>query len=263
MGLYANSAPVDVIIATWPWGAYLGDESAGQRHPRQGLELAAKQPRRRDPARQGLGLLPQLDPRQDRVGQRRLRRGDPARRARLRLRGLGREHLRRPRGGDPDPAAHRLDPRRDQPQVGDPDRPRPRLHRGRARHRPRRALPRRGGLPDRHGGRDGAGAGDRRSRDRRPRRDHPPHAGEIHGRPARARRGVPRVARLRRRPGRRRGRDGARSAPRRSSRPTRRSGELPLPPSGRRGRPRAPRAPGPSGPTRSLRTRKAVLRWNR
>src|SRR6201995_1143179 len=30
MGLYANSAPVDVIIATWPWGAYLGDESAGQ-----------------------------------------------------------------------------------------------------------------------------------------------------------------------------------------------------------------------------------------
>ncbi|HTT95215.1 MAG TPA: branched-chain amino acid transaminase [Solirubrobacterales bacterium] len=30
MGLYANSAPVDVIIATWPWGAYLGDESAGR-----------------------------------------------------------------------------------------------------------------------------------------------------------------------------------------------------------------------------------------
>jgi branched-chain amino acid aminotransferase len=29
MGLYANSAPVDVIIAAWPWGAYLGDESAG------------------------------------------------------------------------------------------------------------------------------------------------------------------------------------------------------------------------------------------
>jgi branched-chain amino acid aminotransferase len=30
MGLFANSAPVDVIIATWPWGAYLGDESAGK-----------------------------------------------------------------------------------------------------------------------------------------------------------------------------------------------------------------------------------------
>ena len=27
MGLYAKSAPVDVMIAAWPWGAYLGDEA--------------------------------------------------------------------------------------------------------------------------------------------------------------------------------------------------------------------------------------------
>jgi branched-chain amino acid aminotransferase len=26
MGLYAKSAPVDVIVAVWPWGAYLGEE---------------------------------------------------------------------------------------------------------------------------------------------------------------------------------------------------------------------------------------------
>lgn len=26
MGLYAKSAPIDVIIATWPWGSYLGEE---------------------------------------------------------------------------------------------------------------------------------------------------------------------------------------------------------------------------------------------
>ncbi len=26
MGLYASSAPVDVMVATWPWGAYLGEE---------------------------------------------------------------------------------------------------------------------------------------------------------------------------------------------------------------------------------------------
>ena len=26
MGLYAPSAPVDVIVAVWPWGAYLGEE---------------------------------------------------------------------------------------------------------------------------------------------------------------------------------------------------------------------------------------------
>ena len=30
MGLYAKSAPVDVIVAVWPWGAYLGEE--GKRH---------------------------------------------------------------------------------------------------------------------------------------------------------------------------------------------------------------------------------------
>jgi branched-chain amino acid aminotransferase len=26
MGLYAKSAPVDVMVATWPWGSYLGEE---------------------------------------------------------------------------------------------------------------------------------------------------------------------------------------------------------------------------------------------
>jgi branched-chain amino acid aminotransferase len=30
MGLFAKSAPVDVVIAVWPWGAYLGDE--GKQH---------------------------------------------------------------------------------------------------------------------------------------------------------------------------------------------------------------------------------------
>jgi branched-chain amino acid aminotransferase len=30
MGLYAHSAPIDVIIAAWPWGSYLGDD--GKRH---------------------------------------------------------------------------------------------------------------------------------------------------------------------------------------------------------------------------------------
>ncbi|MDP9189530.1 MAG: branched-chain amino acid transaminase, partial [Actinomycetota bacterium] len=27
MGLYAQSAPIEMIVAAWPWGAYLGDES--------------------------------------------------------------------------------------------------------------------------------------------------------------------------------------------------------------------------------------------
>ena len=30
MGLYAKSAPIEVIIAVWPWGAYLGEE--GKKH---------------------------------------------------------------------------------------------------------------------------------------------------------------------------------------------------------------------------------------
>ena len=95
MGLYAD-APMEVIIAVWPWGAYLGEE--GKRRasaPRS--RAGGGSPATPDPARQGLRPVPELDPRQDRVGERRLRRGDPARRARLRLRGLGREHLPRPR----------------------------------------------------------------------------------------------------------------------------------------------------------------------
>ena len=97
MGLYAPDAPVDVMIAVWPWGAYLGEEGK-----RKGIrakvsswrQISHRQP---DPAREGLGPVPELDPRQDRERQGRLRRGDPARRPGLRLRGLGREHLRRPR----------------------------------------------------------------------------------------------------------------------------------------------------------------------
>lgn len=30
MGLYAKSAPIDVVVAAWPWGSYLGDE--GKKH---------------------------------------------------------------------------------------------------------------------------------------------------------------------------------------------------------------------------------------
>ncbi len=30
MGLFAQGAPIDVIVATWPWGAYLGEE--GKKH---------------------------------------------------------------------------------------------------------------------------------------------------------------------------------------------------------------------------------------
>ena len=49
MGLYAQSAPVDVIVAVWPWGAYLGEESK-----RTGIRAKVSSWRRISPA----GLIP-------------------------------------------------------------------------------------------------------------------------------------------------------------------------------------------------------------
>jgi len=49
MGLYAQSAPVDVIVAVWPWGAYLGDEAK-----RSGVRAKVSSWRRISPA----GLIP-------------------------------------------------------------------------------------------------------------------------------------------------------------------------------------------------------------
>jgi branched-chain amino acid aminotransferase len=49
MGLYAQNAPVDVSIAVWPWGAYLGDE--GKRH---GVRAKVSSWRRLSPS----GLIP-------------------------------------------------------------------------------------------------------------------------------------------------------------------------------------------------------------
>jgi len=49
MGLYADSAPIDVMIAVWPWGAYLGE--AGKAH---GIRAKVSSWRRISPA----GLIP-------------------------------------------------------------------------------------------------------------------------------------------------------------------------------------------------------------
>ncbi len=49
MGLYAPSAPVDVIVAVWPWGAYLGEEAK-----RTGVRAKVSSWRRISPA----GLIP-------------------------------------------------------------------------------------------------------------------------------------------------------------------------------------------------------------
>ena len=49
MGLYAQSSPIEVTVAVWPWGAYLGDE--GKRH---GIRAKVSSWRRISPA----GLIP-------------------------------------------------------------------------------------------------------------------------------------------------------------------------------------------------------------
>ena len=49
MGLYAKSAPVEVIVAVWPWGAYLGDEGK-----QKGIRAKVSSWRRISPA----GLIP-------------------------------------------------------------------------------------------------------------------------------------------------------------------------------------------------------------
>ena len=50
LGVSAAGNPVEIVIMSWPWGAYLGDEGDEQRHPREGLVLEARRPER-DPAR--------------------------------------------------------------------------------------------------------------------------------------------------------------------------------------------------------------------
>ena len=122
MGLYAPSAPVDVMIAVWPWGAYLGEEGK-----RNGIRAKVSSWRRISPD----SLIPHAKASGQYLNSI-LAKTESAKagydeailldQQRLRLRGLGREHLRRPRRRDRDAPAHRVDPRRDQPQVGDPDR---------------------------------------------------------------------------------------------------------------------------------------------
>ena len=195
MGLYAQSAPVDVFIAVWPWGAYLGEEGK-----QKGVRAKVSSWRRISPA----GLIPHAKASGQYLNSI-LAKTESANAGYdeailldergFVCEGSGREHLPRPRGRDRDPRPHLVDPRRHQSQVGDPDRTRPRLHRGRARHRARRALPRRGGLPDRHGRRARPGARDRRPRPRWAGRDHPGDPEQVRRRALRAARGVPRVAR--------------------------------------------------------------------
>ena len=119
MGINPLDAPVDVAIAAWPWGAYLGDEAQGAGRAREGLQLAAHQRRLADPAREGLRASTST------ACSRRSRASRPATRRAILLdehgfvsEGTG-ENIYVVRDGDRlHAAADGRDPRRHQPPLG-------------------------------------------------------------------------------------------------------------------------------------------------
>ena len=85
MGLNPLDAPVDVVIAVWPWGAYLGEESK-----QNGIRAKVASWRRIShdsliPTREGLRPVPEQRACQDRGDEGRLSGGDPARLAGIRV----------------------------------------------------------------------------------------------------------------------------------------------------------------------------------
>ncbi len=72
MGLNPLEAPVDVTIACWEWGAYLGEQGKREGVRAKVSSWRADQPRLADPARQGLGAVPQQRAREGRVAEGRL-----------------------------------------------------------------------------------------------------------------------------------------------------------------------------------------------
>ena len=141
---------VDVAIAAWQWGAYLGDEGK-----RNGVRAKVSSWRRISPD----SLIPHAKASGQYLNSvlAKIESTRPATRRRSCstttahvCEGSGENIFVVRDGVDLHAAADRGDPRRHQPQVGHPDRARPRLRGRRARHRARRAVPRRRGLHDRH-----------------------------------------------------------------------------------------------------------------
>ena len=199
-----DGQPVDVIIMSYPWGAYLGEEGQQHRDHDDDLELGAGRPERDPARREGDRDLPELDARDHRGAPRRIRRGDHAHPRRLRRRRPRREHLRRQGRPAPDAASLDVDPPGDHARHDHPSRARARLHGGGDAAHPDRSLPRRRGLHGRHGDRGSAGPLRRRTSEIGVGPDHARAAEDVPGRRERAGRALERLARRRR--------DGARAA---------------------------------------------------
>ncbi len=195
MGLYAKSAPIEVIIAAWPWGSYLGEEGK-----RNGIRTKVSSWR----TISGDSLIPHAKASGQYLNSilAKTESANSGYDEAILLdqhgcvsEGSG-ENVFIVRDGvliTPGHTSSILDgiTRNSVIQIAT----RPRLRRRRADDRPGRALPGRRGLPDRHRGGAGPGARGRRPSARRAGRDHPRRPGQVRGRSARARRGVPGVAR--------------------------------------------------------------------
>ena len=176
MGLNPMPCPVNVSIAAWPWGTYLGDDGVAN-----GVSMKISSWRRHDPnavptAAKGTGMYVNSSLAKVEAIKAGLRRGHPAGPGRQRQRVHRREHLHRPQGPADHPTHVGLGcPGGHHPAVGRDHRPRPGL-RGRLRaDHPHRPLHGRRGLPHRDRRRGGAHPGRRRpvGRGRQAGTDHP------------------------------------------------------------------------------------------
>ena len=164
MGLNTLPCTVDVAIACWPWGAYLGDDAVTK-----GVRMKISSWTRHDhntmpPASKTTGNYVNSSLAKVEALQRRLRRGDHAGPQRARRRVHRREHLRVAQRHPAHAAAVGRRARGHHPELGDDDRPRPRLRLPRRQPRPQRPVHRRGDLRLRHGRRDQLGQLGRRPR---------------------------------------------------------------------------------------------------
>ena len=196
MGLNPLDAPVDVTIAVWEWGAYLGEEGK-----KNGIRTKVSSWRRISPG----SLIPAAKASGQYLNS--VLAKIESQKAGYEEAILLDDHGNVCEGSGenifvvwegrivtPPPSASILDgiTRKSVIQIA-----RDLGYRGdRAQHRACRAVPRRRGLHDRHGGRARAGPRGRRPHDRRRRagRGHARDPDDVRGRPARPQRHVPRVA---------------------------------------------------------------------
>jgi branched-chain amino acid aminotransferase len=118
MGLNTLPCKVDVAIACWPWGAYLGDDAVDQGRADEDLVVDPPRPQHDAAGGQDHRQLREQLAGQGRGAQGRLRRGDHARPERPRRRVHRREHLRRAQRGDPHAAAVGRRARGHHPELG-------------------------------------------------------------------------------------------------------------------------------------------------